>query len=68
MNAKNKMKLPVDLILLAGLVLFIIYWTIDRFIIKVPDIFSYPWMIISCVLMVIGAYRTGKKLGELFKK
>lgn len=59
-----KKKRYVDIFLMIGLLLYVAYTIINRFIIKLSDIVAYPWMIISCVCTFIGVYRTGKKLGS----
>lgn len=68
MKDENKIDYYVDFILLVGLLLFIVYLFFNKFIATVPDILAYPWMISSCILMLIGVFRTGKKLGEHLKK
>lgn len=58
----------VDIFLIVGLLLYVMYTLTNRFIIEVTDAFAYPWMIVSCICMLIGVYRTGKVLGNRFKK
>lgn len=65
---KNEETLYVNPVLLLGLFLFILFKGFDKFIAQVPDIIAYPWMILSCVCMLIGVYRTGKMLGNMHKK
>lgn len=36
----------------------------ERFVGEIPDAVAYPWMIVSCVLMLIGVARTGYKWGK----
>lgn len=67
-NAQSNLKiLNIDLFLIIGLVIFIIYKLVDNNIGTVPDMLAYPWMIVSVILMLIGAYREGKWLGTYFK-
>lgn len=58
----------VDIFLIIGLLLYLIYALTNRFFIKVTDYVVYPWMIVSCICMLIGVYRTGKGLGKKLKK
>lgn len=68
MKDENKKKAPVDLYLIAGLVMYWAYVITNRHVTEVPDIIAYPWMIVSCLIMLVGVFRTGKMLGKFFKK
>lgn len=65
---KNEKILYVNPLLLLGLFLFIVFKVFNRFIAEIPDIIAYPWMIFSCICMLIGVYHTGKLLGSMNKK
>ena len=64
----RKSNQTVDVLLLIGLLLFAIYSLINRFFSTIPDPVAYPWMIISCICMLVGVFRTGRKLGSLSDK
>lgn len=68
MKDENKKKFPVDLCLLVGLVLYWVYIIVKRHVVEISDVIAYPWMIVSCVMMIVGVYRTGKILGGFFNK
>lgn len=68
MKDENKKKLPVDIYLIAGLVMYWAYMIMKHYVTEVSDIIAYPWMIVSCIIMLVGVFRTGKLLGEFFKK
>lgn len=67
MNDKKK-KLSVDIFAFLGIMLWLAYTIIDRFgerfVGEIPDAVAYPWMIVSCALMMIGIARTGYKWGK----
>ena len=67
MNDKKK-RLSVDIFAFLGIILWLAYTLIDRFgdrfVEEIPDAVAYPWMIVSCVLMMIGIARTGYKWGK----
>lgn len=67
-KTEHQAKPPVDLLLLLGLALFCVYKLVDRFAGTIPDLYAYPWMLISVVLMLVGVYRTGFQLGKLKNK
>lgn len=58
----------VDVLLLIGLLLYGIYSLIDRFFFTIPDPVAYPWMIISCICMLVGVFRSMLNLGNLSNK
>ncbi len=67
MNDK-KSNQTVDVLLLIGLLLFAIYSMINRFFVTIPDPVAYPWIIISCICMLVGLYRSMIKLVTLSDK
>ena len=79
MNIKNSEELEkkednkgskknINVYLIIGLLLYMAYTLTNRFFIVVADALAYPWMIVSCICMLIGVYRTGKELGNKRKK
>ena len=68
MKRESKNEQPVDSLLLIGLLLFVVYTITNRFFFTIPNVAAYPWMIISCICMLVGAFRCGKNLGKYSKK
>lgn len=48
----------------AGLIIWLIYTLVNRFIVTVPDLLAYPAMIISIILMMIGIVYNGYCFGK----
>ncbi len=64
-NKKHENKrLSIDIFAFIGVMLWLAYTIINRFVGELPDVVAYPWMIISCGLMLVGIWRTGWRLGK----
>ena len=55
---KNK---TVSLILIIGMLLFVAYSVIDRFITPLSDWIAIPMMLIAVILMIIGVLKMRKR-------
>lgn len=67
-KSEKKRRLSVDIFAFVGILLWLAYTLINRFVADIPDVAAYPWMIISCGLMMVGLWRTGWRWGKGIKK
>jgi len=64
---RNKKRTWADAVWAIGLFLWLVYQLVSHTC-EVPDAVAYPWMIASCICMIIGIARCGYKLGKVFQR
>lgn len=64
---KNRKRTWADVVWAVGLLLWLVYQFVSHAC-EVPDVVAYPWMIISCVCIMIGVARFGYKCGKCMQE
>ena len=54
------MKRELSILTKIGIIIYVVYSLVDRFIVGIPDIIAIPIMIIGIALMTIGNLKTSR--------
>ena len=62
MENRNKKEQPVEVLLIFGILICVIFHIMNDFVVEIPKILAYPWLIGACICMLLGIVRVRKEI------